>query len=113
MAEVLKLKDGSTHIVMARKDLLEVIDYAAGDEARRATEEMIRDIEEEYEFEADTIDEIRTEAEAQKKAYQEKLRKLREATDGIADIIRAKEIDRVRLSNMCGELRRILNTAPF
>lgn len=113
MAEVLRLKDGTNHIVMDREDLLEVIDFAAGDEVRRAVEEMIRDIEEEYEFEADTIDEIRADAEKQRKAYQEKLDHIRNATDGLAEIIQAKEIDRRKLSNMCGEIRSVLNSAPF
>lgn len=113
MAEVLRIKDGSTHAVLDRKDLIELIDFAAGDEVRRAVEEMIRDIEEEYEFEADTIDEIRTDAEKQIKEYQEKLKRIWEATDGLAEIIWKKEIDRGKLSDMCGKLRNILGTAPF
>lgn len=113
MTDVLRIKDGATHIVMNRQDLLELIDFTSGDEVRRAVETMIRDIEEEYLYEADTIDEIRTEAEKQKEAYQEKLRRLKEASDGIAEMIQAREIDRAKLSGLCGEFRRRLDTAPF
>ncbi|MGN0270910.1 MAG: hypothetical protein ACI4CX_09485 [Candidatus Weimeria sp.] len=100
MGTVLRDKQGIDHTVFDRDSLIQVIREAVGDE-------IFDYAKEQFEDEADLsnqISDLEGELKGQKEYYENKLKRIEEDTRELADIIRQKNIDRKRMSNLAGRV---------
>lgn len=100
MATTIMLPDGRTETVFDLADLLRLIEERMGYEARDLLEEWIRPDSEAEDY----IKYLEKEVEAQKTRRLEAMKALRKQSETIAELIREKEIDRVKLSHAAGAI---------
>ena len=98
MAQVIQLKDGSVETVFDLPDVLYLIEQHMGDETRRWLEDWLADQEDD----ANYIEDLEKDLQAEKDPRKEVMRTLREQSETIARLIREKEIDRKALSAAAG-----------
>ena len=100
MASVITTKDGKNHTLFDERDLFALIDEYVGDEARRWLEDFITDVKYEHSEDAEEL-------EGAKEHHKDVMRQLREQSEIIAELIRAREIDRGKLSTAAGKIGKI------
>lgn len=103
MATTISMPDGRIETVFDLAGLLRLIEEQVGYEARDLLEEWIRP-------DSDAEDYIRyleKEAVAQKTRRLDAMKALRKQSETIAELIREKEIDRVKLSHAAGAISLI------
>ncbi len=103
MATTILLPDGKVETVFDLTDLLRLIEDRMGWEARELLEEWIRPDNDAEAY----IAYLEKEAEAQKARRLDAMKALRKQSETIAELIREKEIDRVKLSHAVGAISMI------
>ena len=103
MATTILLPDGKVETVFDLADLLRLIEDRMGWEARELLEEWIRPDSDAEEY----IAYLEKEVEAQKGRRLDAMKALRKQSETIAELIREKEIDRVKLSHAVGAISMI------
>ena len=103
MATTILLPDGKVETVFDLADLLRLIEDRMGWEARELLEEWIRPDSDAEEY----IAYLEKEVEAQKARRLDAMKALRKQSETIAELIREKEIDRVKLSHAVGAISMI------
>ena len=98
MADVIKLADGSSRVVLGLKDILELIDTHLGDEARGWLEEYLAETDENDGYAED----LEAELKGVRDHHHEVMEELRRQSETVAALIREKEIDRKKLSGAAG-----------
>ena len=101
MAAVLRDRHGKDHTVFDRDSMLKLIEEIAGTEIR---DYLVESFEEEIDMQ-DQIISLESEPDQQKQYFENKLKNIDEFTSELAMIIRQKEIDRKKLSEMAGKVR--------
>ena len=84
MAQVIQLKDGSVETVFDLPDVLYLIEQHMGDETRRWLEDWLADQEDD----ANYIEDLEKDLQAEKDHRKEFMRTLREQSETIARLIR-------------------------
>ena len=107
MANVITTKDGRNHTLFDERDLFWLVEEYMGDEAVRWIKDFVESVEYDHSDDADYIKELEQEAEQRKAHYKEVMKELREQSGIIAGLIRAKDIDRGRLSTAAGKIGTI------
>ena len=103
MATTITMPDGKNETVFDLDDLLRLMEERMGYEARKLLEEWIQpdsDAEEYIRF-------LEKEVEAQKARRMDAMKALRKQSETIAELIREKDIDRVKLSHAAGAIGMI------
>ena len=103
MATTITMLDGKNETVFDLDGLLQLMEERMGYEARQLLEEWIRpdsDAEEYIRF-------LEKEVEAQKARRMDAMKALRKQSETIAELIREKDIDRVKLSHAAGAIGMI------
>ena len=103
MATTIMLPDGKVETVFELADLLRLIEDRMGWEARELLEEWIRPDSDAEEY----IAYLEKEVEAQKTRRLDAMKALRKQSETITELIREKEIDRVKLSHAVGAISMI------
>ena len=103
MADVIKLNDGSNHVVFELKEFMELVDVYLGDDARSWLEEYLVESNENAEY----IEDLETELKGAKDHHLKVMKELRQQSETIAGLIRKKEIDRKKLSEAAGVIGSI------
>ena len=103
MATTILLPDCKVETVFDLTDLLRLIEDRMGWEARELLEEWIRSDSDAEEY----ISYLEKEAEAQKTRRLDAMNALRQQSETIAELIREKEIDRIKLSHAAGAISMI------
>ena len=103
MARTILLPDGKVETVFDLADLLRLIEDRMGWEARELLQEWIRLDSDAEEY----IAYLEKEVEAQKGRRLDAMKALRKQSETIAELIREKEIDRVKLSHAVGAISMI------
>lgn len=103
MATTVLLPDGKVETVFDLTDLLRLIEDRMGWEARELLEEWIRPDSDAEEY----IAYLEKEVEAQKGRRLDAMKALRKQSETIAELIREKEIDRVKLFHAVGAISMI------
>lgn len=103
MATTIMLPDGKVETVFDLADMLRLIEDRMGWEARELLEEWIRPDSDAEEY----IAYLEKEVEAQKGRRLDAMKALRKQSETIAELIREKEIDRVKLSHTAGAISMI------
>ena len=103
MARTILLPDGKVETVFDLADLLRLIEDRMGWEARELLEEWIRPDSDAEEY----IAYLEKEVEAQKNRRLDAMKALRQQSETIAELIREKEIDRIKLSHAAGAISMI------
>ena len=103
MATTIMLPDGKVETVFDMADLLRLIEERMGWEARELLEEWIRPNSDAEEY----IAYLEKEVEAQKGRRLDAMKALRKQSETITELIREKEIDRVKLSHAVGAISMI------
>ena len=103
MATTVLLPDGKVETVFDLTDLLRLIEDRMGWEARELLEEWIKPDSDAEDY----IAYLEKEAEAQKTRRLDAMKALRMQSETIAELIREKEIDRVKLSHAVGAISMI------
>lgn len=100
MADVIRLPDGSTHIICDDRDALELVDARLGMDLRQWLEERLSEDDDADAYIAD----LEKEADGLRDRHKEVMADLRQHSEAIAALIREKEIDRVKLSHEAGAI---------
>lgn len=107
MPHVIEMKNGTKETVFGLHDIYDLIDQHAGYELRQVLEEMLSETycpEEEYEViereHQRELDEIR-------EHYHHVCEDLRDASEELANLIRAERLDRKRISNVAGRIGKV------
>lgn len=100
MATTITLPNGKNETVFDFGDLLRLIEDQMGYETRELLEEWIRPDCDAEEY----IGYLEKELEAQKARRLDAMKALRKQSETIAELIREKEIDRVKLSHAAGAI---------
>ncbi len=103
MATTILLSDGKVETVFDLADLLRLIEDRMGWETREQLEEWFKpesDVEEYIAY-------LEKEVEAQKARRLDAMKALRQQSETIAELIREKKIDRVKLSHAAGVISMI------
>ena len=103
MARTILLPDDKVETVFDLADLLRLIEDRMGWEARELLEEWIRPDSDAEEY----IAYLEKEVEAQKGRRLDAMKALRKQSETIAELIREKEIDRIKLSHAAGAISMI------
>ena len=103
MANVIQLRDGSTHTVFDLRDALRLVEEHMGDETRRLLEDSIAEIENPEQY----ISDLEKENQRLREHHREVMQTLRELSETEAKLIREKEINRVALSSVAGKIGKI------
>ena len=103
MATTIMLPGGKVETVFDLADMLRLIEDRMGWEARELLEEWIRPDSDAEEY----IAYLEKEVEAQKGRRLDAMKALRKQSETIAELIREKEIDRVKLSHAVGAISMI------
>ena len=103
MATTIMMPDGKVETVFDLADLLRLIEDRMGWEARELLEEWIRPDSDDEEY----IAYLEKEVEALKARRLDAMKALRKQSETIAELIREKEIDRVKLSHAVGAISMI------
>lgn len=103
MARTIMLPDGKVETVFDLADLLRLIEDRMGWDARELLEEWIRPDGDSEDY----IAYLEKEAEAQKTRRLDAMKALRKQSETITELIREKEIDRVKLSHTAGAISMI------
>ena len=103
MATTIMLPDGKVETVFDLADMLRLIEDRMGWEARELLEEWIRPDSDAEEY----IAYLEKEVEAQKGRRLDAMKALRKQSETITELIREKEIDRVKLSHAVGAISMI------
>ena len=103
MATTIMLPDGKIETVFDLADMLRLIEDRMGWEARELLEEWIRPDSDAEEY----IAYLEKEVEAQKGRRLDAMKALRKQSETIAELIREKEIDRIKLSHAAGAISMI------
>ena len=103
MARTILLPNGNVETVFDLADLLRLIEDRMGWEARELLEEWIRPDSDAEEY----IAYLEKEVEAQKSRRLDAMKALRKQSETITELIREKEIDRVKLSHAVGAISMI------
>ena len=103
MATTIMLPDGKVETVFDLADMLRLIEDRMGWEARELLEEWIRPDSDAEEY----IAYLEKEVEAQKSRRLDAMKALRKQSETITELIREKEIDRVKLSHTAGAISMI------
>lgn len=107
MAHVIKMPDGKTDTIFGLDDAFDLIEQYAGNELRQVLEELLsetycpevayEEIEREHQKE---LDEIR-------EHYHHVCEDLRDASEELANLIRAERLDRKKISNVAGRIGKV------
>ena len=100
MADVIRLPDGSTHIICGDRDALELVDARLGMDLRQWLEERLSEDEGADAY----IDDLEKEIDGLRAHHKEVMVELRQHSETIAGLIREKDIDRVKLSHEAGTI---------
>ena len=103
MATTIMMPGGKVETVFDLADMLRLIEDRMGWEARELLEEWIRPDSDAEEY----IAYLEKEVEAQKGRRLDAMKALRKQSETIAELIREKEIDRVKLSHAVGAISMI------
>ena len=103
MATTIMLPDDKVETVFDLTDLLRLIEDRMGWEARELLEESIKPDSDSEDY----IAYLEKAAEAQKTRRLDAMKALRKQSETIAELIREKEIDRVKLSHAVGAISMI------
>ena len=103
MATTILMPGGKIETVFDLADLLRLIEDRMGWEARELLEEWIRPDSDAEEY----IAYLEKEVEAQKNRRLDAMKALRQQSETIAELIREKEIDRIKLSHAAGAISMI------
>lgn len=107
MADVITTKDGRNHTLFDERDLFWLVEEYMGDEARRWIEDYLSGAEDEHSDDAEAIKELEQEADRLRNHHRDVMRELREQSETIAGLIRAREIDRGKLSTAAGKIGKL------
>lgn len=100
MADVIRLADGSAHVIFADRDALDLIGTCMGMEIQQWLEDRLSDDDDAEAYIAD----LEKEADGLRDRHREVMAELRQHSEAIAALIRGKEIDRVKLSAEAGAI---------
>ena len=103
MATTIMLPDGKVETVFDLADMLRLIEDRMGWEARELLEEWIRPDSDAEEY----IAYLEKEVETQKTRRLDAMKALRKQSETVTELIREKEIDRVKLSHAVGAISMI------
>ena len=103
MATTILMPGGKIETVFDLADLLRLIEDRMGWEARELLEELIRPDSDAEEY----IAYLEKEADGQKTRRLDAMKALRKQSETITELIREKEIDRVKLSHAVGAISMI------
>ena len=103
MATTIMLPDGKIETVFDLADMLRLIEDRMGWEARELLEEWIRPDSDAEEY----IAYLEKEVEALKARRLDAMKALRKQSEAVTELIREKEIDRVKLSHAVGAISMI------
>ena len=100
MAHVIELNDGTTRTLITEDDLFDLVDEYLGSEVTCELKELL------WEYEKDSIYEKELEEllRGEKEHHREVMKELRTQAETIAELIRAKTIDRKALSAAAGQI---------
>lgn len=100
MAHVIELNDGTTRTLFTEDDLIDLVDEYLGRDVRDELKELI------WEYEKDSVYEKELEQLllSTKEHHREVMKELRTQAETIAELIRAKTIDRKALSAVAGQI---------
>ena len=100
---VIALPDGKTEVIFDDRDFMNLLEERLGYDARVWLEERLEPTGNDAEY----IAYLEKEVEAQKKRRLDAMKALRKQSETIAELIREKEIDRVKLSHAAGAIGMI------
>ena len=103
MANVIQLRDGSTHTVFDLPDVLRLVEEHMGDETRRLLEDSIAEIEDPEQY----ISALEKENQRLREHHREVMQALRALAETEAKLIQEKEINREALSSTVGMIGTI------
>lgn len=99
MAHIITMKNGGYETIFSLRDAYEIVEQHLGSDFREALEEMTDEA-----YHISDYTELEEAYEYERKHYQEVMRKLREQSEVIAELIRLDPIDRTELSDAAGEI---------
>ena len=100
MADVIRLADGSAHVIFDDRDALDLIGTCMGMEIQQWLEDRLSDDDGADAY----IDDLEKEIGGLRTHHKEVMAELREHSEAIAALIREKDIDRVKLSHEAGAI---------
>ena len=103
MANVIQLRDGSTHTVFDLRDALRLVEEHMGDETRRLLEDSIAEIEDPEQY----ISDLEKENQRLRDHHHGVMTELQSLSETEARLIQEKEIDRKALSTVVGKIGTI------
>ena len=103
MANVIQLRDGSTHTVFDLRDALRLVEEHMGDETRRLLDDCIAEIEDPEQYNSD----LEKENQRLREHHHEVMQALRSLSETEAKLIQEKEINRQALSAVAGKIGTI------
>ena len=109
MGAVLRDRQGIDHTVFDRESFLKVLREVAGDEI---FDYFKQEFEEEMDLQTQ-LEDLEAEKQGMKDYYENKLKKIEEYTSGLAEIIRQKNIDRKKISEMAGKVSQEVHRRWF
>lgn len=107
MEGTVRLKDGSVHVILTTRDVLDLVDEYMGYDMRQAVVDELNEQELLHEDDDECIRELNDQCGELSKHHREVCRELYDAQKKLTGLISAKELNRSAISSVAGEIGRI------